>query len=98
MDDIMSLPLLPPIVFKALSTEALGEIRGAEVVNTDDGLVLIVKIGEDRRVLAQHRGGPRFFKTFDAAASMLKNHGIESWTANATGWIPKAQLLKMKSA
>lgn len=93
----MNLPLLAPLIFKAFSVDAASEIKEASVVHTEKGLVVVLRIGADRKVLAQYRGGPRFFKTFDAAASMLKSHGIESWTANSAGWLPKARLLKMNS-
>ncbi|SWV26658.1 transposase [Klebsiella pneumoniae] len=43
----------------------------------------------ENRILGQYRGGPRYFRTIDAAASLLIQHGIYRFEADVAGWKPK---------
>lgn len=67
----------------------VGGVQGVTIHVTERGLVLVVCIGGENRVLGQYRGGPRFFRTFDAAVSLLIQHGIYRFEADVTGWQPK---------
>ena len=68
----------------------VGGIQGATIHVAERGLVLVLRIRGEYRVLGQHRGGPRYFRTFDAAVSQLSLHGIYRFDADTTGWVPKA--------
>jgi len=85
----LKLQVLPPAVFKEVAAAIPHEPRGAVVKNTEYGIVIELQIGNERRVLGQCRGGIRFFRSFDGAAAMLRQHGVLQWTADAIGWIPR---------
>ncbi|CAD0362456.1 hypothetical protein XEUV354_22635 [Xanthomonas euvesicatoria] len=74
-------------------------VRGAEIRAAEDGegLVVIVDLGEDRRVvgLARNRG-VRYFQSFDGAAALLLERGISKFAANTVGWTPRTQPKWMK--
>ncbi|WP_068814127.1 ParC family partition-associated protein [Xanthomonas translucens] len=69
-------------------------VRGAEIRPAEDGegLVVIVDLGEERRVvgLARNRG-VRYFQSFDGAAALLLERGISEFVAHTVGWIPRTQ-------
>jgi hypothetical protein len=39
------------------------EIKGAVIENTERGLVIVLHVGNERRILGQYRGGIRFFRS-----------------------------------
>ena len=86
----LKLQVLPPAVFKEFAAATPHEIHGAAVRNTH--------IGNERRILGQYRGGIRFFRSFDGAAAVLRQHGVLQWTADATGWIPRTLEAKERSS
>ncbi|MEN1215566.1 hypothetical protein AAIG85_33485, partial [Pseudomonas aeruginosa] len=61
----LSLEVLPPSHFKAFAKNAPHEIKGAVIENTERGLVIVLHVGNERRILGQYRGGIRFFRSFD---------------------------------
>ena len=56
----LSLEVLPPSHFKAFAKNAPHEIKGAVIENTERGLVIVLHVGNERRILGQYRGGIRF--------------------------------------
>lgn len=87
MITIDSKTVISPVTFKDLM--ALSKVQAASIGVTEKGLVVILRIGKDDSILGQYRGGPRYFQSFDAAASTLLQNGITEWETDATGWIPK---------
>ncbi|WP_261995154.1 ParC family partition-associated protein [Pseudomonas aeruginosa] len=94
----LKLQVLPPAVFKEFAAATPHEIHGAAVRNTEQGIVIVLNIGNERRILGQYRGGIRFFRSFDGAAAVLRQHGVLQWTADATGWIPRTLEAKERSS
>jgi len=94
----LSLEVLPPSHFKAFAKNAPHEIKGAVIKNTERGLVIVLHVGNERCILGQYRGGIRFFRSFDGAAAVLRQHGVLHWTADATGWIPRTLEAKKRSS
>ena len=94
----LSLEVLPPSHFKAFAKNAPHEIKGAVIENTERGLVIVLHVGNERRILGQYRGGIRFFRSFDGAAAVLRQHGVLHWTANEKGRIPRTLEAKERSS
>lgn len=84
--------VINPTAFKEVVL--IDGVKSATIRVAEKGLVLAVRIGDEDRILGQHRGGPRYFRSFDAAASLLIQHGIYHWSADATGWRPKTLVRK----
>ncbi|EIX0138093.1 partition protein [Escherichia coli] len=84
--------VINPTAFKEVLL--VGGVQGATIHVAEKGLVLVLRIAGENRVLGQYRGGPRYFRSFDAAASLLIQHGIYRWDADAKGWRPKTLLRK----
>ncbi|WP_333955939.1 partition protein [Pseudomonas aeruginosa] len=61
--------VINPTAFKEVVL--VGGVQGATVTVAEKGLVLALRIGGENRILGQYRGGPRYFRTIDAAASLL---------------------------
>jgi hypothetical protein len=79
--------VIEPKVFKEFA--AAGSIKNASIRVVDHRLVVVLRIGSMERVLGQHRGGARFFQSFDGAAALLRQNGILKWDADTTGWTPR---------
>ncbi|HBU6176794.1 TPA: partition protein [Klebsiella oxytoca] len=81
--------VINPTAFKEVLL--IGGVKGATVrLAADKGLlVLVLRIGEENRILGQYRGGARYFRTVDGAASVLIQHGIYQFNAELTGWTPR---------
>ena len=79
--------VINPTAFKEVVL--VGGVQGATVTVAEKGLVLALRIGGENRILGQYRGGPRYFRTIDAAASLLIQHGIYRFEADVAGWKPK---------
>ncbi|MCT8308740.1 ParC family partition-associated protein (plasmid) [Xanthomonas translucens pv. translucens] len=74
-------------------------VRGAEIRASEDGegLVVIVDLGQDKRVVGLARGrGVRYFQSFDGAAALLLERGVSEFVAHTVGWIPRTQPKWMK--
>lgn len=84
--------VISPMAFKEVL--AADGIKGASVRSADKGLILVLQLGEQERVLGQYRGGPRYFRTIDGAASVLIQHGIFEFEANVSGWLPRSLAIK----
>ena len=97
-DEPLKLQVLPPAVFKEFANATPHEIHGAAIRNTEQGLVVVLHIGNERRILGQYRGGVRFFRSFDGAAAVLRQHGVLQWTADATGWVPRTLTAKERNS
>jgi hypothetical protein len=81
-----------PAQFKQLL--ASDSIRGANVRMAANGRGLIVEldVGEPSPcLLGALRGGPRYFRSFDGAASVLLQYGLDNFNATATGWVSRSQ-------
>ncbi|MFA0921647.1 hypothetical protein ALP73_200054 [Pseudomonas coronafaciens pv. garcae] len=87
MITIDSKTVINPVTFKDLMV--LNRVQAASIGVTAKGLVIVLRIGKDDSILGQYRGGPRYFQSFDAAASTLLQNGITEWETDAKGWIPK---------
>lgn len=79
--------VINPTAFKEVLL--IGGVKGAAVRRAEKGLVLVLRIGEENRILGQYRGGARYFRSVDGAASVLIQHGIYEFNADLTGWVPK---------
>jgi hypothetical protein len=53
----LKLQVLPPAVFKEFANATPHEIHGAAIRNTEQGLVIVLHIGNERRILGQTRQG-----------------------------------------
>lgn len=87
-----SLTMVEPKVFKELI--AAGAVLGATVRAADSGkgLLVILDVGQQQRILGQSRGrGPRYFQSFDGAASTLLQNGVTTFNGEMTGWTPKTE-------
>ncbi|PJX19989.1 partition protein (plasmid) [Advenella sp. S44] len=80
--------VISPTAFKEVLSA--GGIKSAAVRFADKGLILVLRIGEQERVLGQYRGGPRYFRTVDGAASVLIQHGLFKFEADVSGWLPRS--------
>ena len=69
--------VINPTAFKEVLL--IGGVKGATVrLAKDKGLlVLVLRIGEENRILGQYRGGARYFRTVDRAA--CRNTGQQLW-------------------
>lgn len=88
--NVDSMGVVGPTAFKELL--AAGSVKGATIRVSAQGLIIILHIGQNDRVLGQFRGGPRFFRSFDGAAAALRQNGVTQWDADATGWVPRTLL------
>lgn len=87
-----SLNVVEPKVFKELI--AAGAVLGATVRAADGGkgLIVVLDLGQQQRLLGQARGrGPRYFQSFDGAASTLHQNGVTKFNADTSGWTPRTQ-------
>lgn len=87
--------VIGPAAFKEVLTA--GGVKKTTIRHTGNGLVLVLLIGGQERVLGQYRGGPRYFSTVDGAVSVLIQHGIYEFEANVLGWLPKTLARKAKA-
>jgi len=79
--------VISPKTFKELI--AAGSILSARVEVTDKGIVIVLRAGMNERVLGAARGGLRYFRSLDGAASALQSHGIMQFDVNTVHWVPK---------
>ncbi|GLR55212.1 ParC family partition-associated protein [Shinella yambaruensis] len=84
-----SLQVVEPKVFRELV--ATGAIQSVSVRAVEQGLIVVVTIGDQQRVLGLHRGGARYFQSVDGAASVLQQNGITQFDADLVGWTPRTQ-------
>lgn len=70
---------------------AAGSVQGACIrsAGKDKGLVILLRVANQNRVLGRRAGGPRYFQSFDAAAYVLAQAGIVNWAATSENWMPK---------
>ncbi|CEE60317.1 conserved hypothetical protein [Xanthomonas citri pv. citri] len=87
--DWESATIVEPKVYRELA--AAGSVQGACIrpAGDDTGLVIVLRIGNQNRVLGRKVGGPRYFQSFDGAASVLAQAGITEWSASSEGWTPR---------
>ncbi|HHL0209585.1 TPA: ParC family partition-associated protein [Klebsiella quasipneumoniae subsp. similipneumoniae] len=89
--DMESVPIVAPPIFRELA--AAGAIQGAciRTVSDDAGLVIVLRIAGQNRVLGVQRAlRPRYFQSLDGAASILQQAGIKEWAAKIEeGWTPR---------
>ena len=76
-----------PTAFKEL--QAANSVQSATIRFVDQGLIIVLKIGQNARVLGRSRGGVRYFHSVDGAASVLVQHGIYKFDAEVEGWMPR---------
>ncbi|BCT69527.1 ParC family partition-associated protein [Nitrosospira sp. NRS527] len=88
--------VIEPKVLKELI--AAGSVTSARVESGDKGLVIVVRIGMNERVVGVARGGLRYFQSLDGAASVLQGYGIMQFTVDIAHWVPKTVVRGYKSA
>lgn len=79
--------VVSPVAFKEFL--ATGGVEKVTICMAEQGIILVFRIASSDRILGQHRGGPRYFKTFDGAISSLVQYGINQFEADVTGWLPR---------
>lgn len=84
--------VISPTAFKEVLS--VGGVKNAAIRYAGQGLVLVLRIGGQERVLGQYRGGPRYFSTLDGAASVLIQNGIQEFEADVSGWLPRTLVRK----
>lgn len=77
---------------------AAGSVTAARVESGDKGLVIVVHVGMNERVLGAARGGLRYFQSLDGAASVLQGYGIIKFDVDITHWVPKTIMRGYKNA
>ncbi|AZN65845.1 partition protein (plasmid) [Acinetobacter johnsonii] len=85
--DMNSVGVVGPAGFKELL--AANSVQDTVIRCQDEGLVIALKVGGKDFVLGLSRGGVRYFRSFDAAASMLIQNGICRFESDLTGWHPR---------
>ncbi len=85
-----------PKVLKELI--AAGSVTSAHVESGDKGLVIVVRVGMNERVVGVARGGLRYFQSLDGVASVLQGYGIMRFTVDIAHWVPKTVVRGYKSA
>ena len=85
--DINSVGVVGPAGFKELL--AANSVQDTVIRCQDEGLVITLKVGGKDFFLGLSRGGVRYFRSFDAAASMLVQNGISRFESDLTGWHPR---------
>ncbi|SHM13770.1 hypothetical protein SAMN05216428_1158 [Nitrosospira sp. Nsp11] len=88
--------VVTPKVFKELI--AAGLVTSARVESGDKGLVTVVRVGMNERILGAARGGVRYFQSLDGAASALQSYGIMRFEVDIAHWVPKTAVRGYKSS
>ena len=57
-----------PLISRRLRRTHRMRSKGAVIENTERGLVIVLHVGNERRILGQYRGHP-VFRSFDGAAA-----------------------------
>lgn len=70
---------------------AAGNVSKAVVKSYPQGYLITLQVGMTERVVGAARGGPRFFKSMDAAASAVYQAGISEFSVSIGGGLPKAR-------
>jgi hypothetical protein len=83
-----------PRLFRELV--AAGSVSSAVVRSFDKGLLIVLQVGLNERVVGAARGGPRYFQSIDGAASVLQQAGVRTFSVDTTNWTPKT--LKVRAA
>lgn len=66
-----------------------GGITAASVRAEADGLLVVFLVNGAESVLGAARGGMRYFKSIDGAASAIKQLGVTEFSMNLEKWVPK---------
>lgn len=91
-----SATLIEPRILKELIQA--GAVSSARVEVADKGLVVVLRAGMNDRVLGAARGGLRYFRTLDGAASVLQSYGILRFDCHTEHWVPRTILRGYKTA
>ncbi len=86
MIEAESIGVVGPKAIKELM--AAGGISNASVRCAPRGLVVLLKVGANERVMGLFRGGVRYFQSMDGAAGALRQYGVLQFDVDATGWVP----------
>ncbi len=89
---IETLNVVVPNAFRELVTA--GSVSSVLVKGADKGLVIVLRVGMNERVVGAVRGGPRYFQSIDGAASVLKQYGIVDFSVNVSNWVPRTMAKK----
>ena len=74
-------------------------IESARVETGDKGLIVITTgRNKEEHILGAARGGLRYFKSIDGAASVLQSHGITKFDCYIRDWIPGTVVRGFKHA
>jgi len=85
--------IVEPRVFRELV--AAGSVTNVIVQGADKGLVIVLRVGLNERILGAVRGGPRYFQSIDGAASMLQQAGIVKFEVDSSNWVPRTMAKKV---
>ena len=85
--DMNSVGVVGPAGFKELL--AANSVQDTVIRCHYEGLVIALKVGGKDFVLGLSRGGVRYFRSFDAAASTLIQNGICRFESDLTGFHPR---------
>jgi hypothetical protein len=88
--------VVAPKVLKELI--AAGSVTSARVESGDKGLMIVVRVGMNERVVGTARGGLRYFQSLDGAASVLQGYGILRFEVDTAHWVPKTMVRGYKNA
>ncbi|MCM0753494.1 hypothetical protein DEA98_28340 (plasmid) [Brucella pseudogrignonensis] len=93
----LSLEVLPPSHFKAFAKNAPHEIKGAVIENTERGLVIVLHVGNERRILGQYREASGFslFRWRGGSAAAAWRAALDG---ECKGWIPRTLEAKERSS
>lgn len=82
-------PEVPPRLLKELV--AAGSVGNVIVKGYPDGWLITLLVGMSERVVGTARGGPRYFKTQDAAAAAIYEAGLANYSVSLANGIPKTR-------
>ena len=77
---------------------AAGSVTSARVESGDKGLMIVVRVGMNERVVGTARGGLRYFQSLYGAASVLQGYGIMRFEVDTAHWVPKTMVRGYKNA
>jgi hypothetical protein len=92
IQDVDSMGVIGPMALKDLL--ATNDIKGASIPFAPKGLIVVLKVGENERVMGLFRGGVRYFQSMDGAAAALRQNGLLQFDVDATGWTPRRTVLR----
>lgn len=84
--------VIGPVAVRDLSKN--DAVTSARVESDGKGLIVVVRIGANERILGTSKWGVRYFKTFNAAISLLRRCGVTRCEVNSENWTAWASARK----